>query len=86
MTRIIDILSDIDYIVSYEPVIGILSREERLDHPDIPAALEKMGGEAVAQCVQRHAFLDPGRLSRFMKQATQLARSHRPAGGLSAGE
>jgi hypothetical protein len=25
--------------------------QERLDHPDIPAALEKMGGEAVAQCM-----------------------------------
>src|SRR5437764_3719152 len=60
--------------------------KQRLDHPDIPAALEKMSGEAVAQCMQAHALFDPGRLGRCMEQPAQLAGSHRLSGFLSAGK
>jgi hypothetical protein len=31
--------------------IELFVPQERLDQPDIPAALKKMGGEAVAQCM-----------------------------------
>jgi hypothetical protein len=43
--------------------------EERLDDANIGAALEQMGGKAVAQPVQRHALLDSGGLRRLMEQA-----------------
>ena len=38
-----------------------------------------MGGEAVAQRVQRHGLLDPGRVGRLVKQTALLAGSHRLA-------
>jgi hypothetical protein len=34
----------------------------------------------VAQRVQRHALLDPGRIGRLVKQAVELAGGHRLAG------
>jgi hypothetical protein len=40
----------------------------------------------VAQRMQRHALLDPGRLGCLMKQPAQLAGGHRPARSLSARE
>jgi hypothetical protein len=55
----------------------ILSFQQRLDDADIGAALEQMGREAVAQRMQRHALLDPGRVGRLMEQAAQLAGGHR---------
>src|SRR5450830_574110 len=54
--------------------------QQRLDDADIGAALEQMGREAVAERVQRHALLDPGRVGRLMEQAAQLAGGHRLAG------
>ena len=42
--------------------------------------LEQMGGEAVAQRMQRHALLDPGCIGRLMEQAVELAGRHRLAG------
>src|SRR6266851_3177493 len=39
-----------------------------------------MGREAVAQRMQRHALLDPGRVGRLMEQTAQLAGGHRLAG------
>jgi hypothetical protein len=38
-----------------------------------------VGGEAVAQRVQRHRLLDPGRIGRLVKQTAQLAGSQRLA-------
>jgi hypothetical protein len=73
-----------------EPVVEKVHRSFsfrlRLDDSDIGAALKKMGGEAVAQHMQGHALLDPGRLGRFMKQAAQLAGGHRLTRSLSAGK
>ena len=43
-------------------------------------SLEQVGREAVAQRVQRHALLDPGRIGRLMEQAVELAGRHRLAG------
>src|SRR5713101_2385648 len=54
--------------------------QERLDDADIGVALEQVGREAVAQRMQRHAFLDPGRVGRLVEQAAQLAGGHRLAG------
>jgi len=39
----------------------------------------EVGGEAVAQRVQRHRLLDPGRVGRLVKQTAQLAGGHRLA-------
>ena len=56
------------------PGIELVVPQQRLDDADIDAALEQMGREAVAQRVQRHALLDPGRGGgRLMEQAAQLA-------------
>ena len=66
--------------------IELLVSQQRLDDSDISAAIEKMGREAVAQRMQGHALLDPGRIGCLMKQPAQLAGRHRPAGSLSAGE
>src|ERR1700732_2753981 len=42
-------------------------RASRLDLPDIGAAIEQMGGEAVAQRMHRHVFPDPRRVGRFVE-------------------
>ena len=41
--------------------------QEHLDLSDIRAAIEQMGGEAVAQRMHRHAFLDPRSIGRFVE-------------------
>jgi hypothetical protein len=41
--------------------------QEHLDLPDIGAAIEQMGGEAVAQRMHRHVFPDPRRVGRFVE-------------------
>src|SRR5262249_40371715 len=41
--------------------------QQRLDDPDIGAALKEMGREAVAERVQRHALPDPGRFCRLVE-------------------
>ena len=60
--------------------VQFIVAQKRLDDSDIGAALEQMGGEAVAQRVQRHALLDPRRIGRLVEQAAQLAGGHRLAG------
>jgi hypothetical protein len=61
-----------------DPTIEAMMRAvHRYDDSDISAAFEQMGGEAVAQRMERHALLDPGRVRRFLEQAAQLAGGHR---------
>src|SRR5712692_7902103 len=59
--------------------VELVVTQERLDDADIGAALEQMGREAVAQRMQRHSLLDPGRIGRLMEQAVELAGRHRLA-------
>src|SRR6266581_6575938 len=59
--------------------------EQRLEGANMGAALEQVGGEAVAQPMQRHPLLDRGRVRRLMEQPVQLARARRHA-GLAAGK
>src|SRR4051794_34079196 len=47
--------------------------EERLDHADIDALLEQVGGKAVPQRVRRHALVDPRDLSGGTDDAAELA-------------
>src|SRR5712692_5111863 len=60
--------------------------QQRLDGSDIGLALEQVGGEAVAQRMQRHALPDPRSIGRFMKQAIEMAGGDRPASRLPAGK
>src|ERR1039458_466831 len=55
----------------------ILSFQQRRDDANIGAALEQMGREAVAERVQRHALLDPGRVGRPLEKPAQVAGGHR---------
>ena len=50
--------------------------QQRLKGSDVGVVLEQVGGEAVAQRVQRHALLGPGRLGGLAEQAAQLAGRH----------
>ena len=47
--------------------------EQHLDHADVDLLLEQMGGEAVPQRVEGDALVDPGRLSRGVAGAVELA-------------
>ena len=47
--------------------LQFLVTQEHLDLPDIGAAIEQMGGEAVAQRMHRHVFPDPRRVDRFVE-------------------
>src|SRR5436190_22408988 len=60
--------------------------QQRLDGSDMGLAFEQMGGEAVAQRMQRHALPDPRSVGRFMEQAVELASGDRPASNFSAGK
>src|ERR1700675_837854 len=53
--------------------------QKRLDFTNIGTVLEQVGREAVAQRMQRHALLDPGRIGRLMEQAVELSGRHRLA-------
>src|SRR6267378_5501853 len=62
--------------------IELLVPEQRLDHANVGLLLEQMGGEAVPQRVRGDGLVDPGRLSRGMAGAVELAcgeRLHRIA-------
>ena len=48
--------------------------KQSLDQPDIGAALEQMGGKAVAQRMQADALPDTGSVRRLMEQTAELAR------------
>jgi hypothetical protein len=47
--------------------------QQRLDHPNIDAALQQVSCKTVAQCVQRHALGDPGGFGGLKKQPRQLS-------------
>src|SRR5215207_11311954 len=51
--------------------------EERLDHADIDALLEQVGGKAVPQRVRRHALVDPRGLGGGADNAAELAGGQR---------
>src|SRR5271168_2199851 len=53
--------------------VELLVSEQHLDDADVDLVLEQMGGEAVAQRVQRDALVDAGRLSRGMAGTVELA-------------
>jgi hypothetical protein len=53
--------------------IQFVVTQNRLNHPDIGAALQQMRREAVAQRVQRDRLLDPGHIGGLMEQAAELA-------------
>ena len=59
--------------------VQFIVAQERLDDPDIGAALQQVGREAVAQRVQRHALPDPGCVRRFVEKAVELPGRHRLA-------
>src|ERR1700674_5904657 len=59
--------------------VQLVVTQKRLDFTNIGTVLEQVGREAVAQRVQRHALLDPGRVGRLMEQAVELAGRHRLA-------
>src|ERR1700688_829702 len=65
--------------------VELVVTQKRLDDANIGAALKQMGREAVAQRMQRHALLDPGRIGHLMEQAVELAGRHRLS-GLAAGK
>src|SRR5438552_17427323 len=49
--------------------VQLVMPQERLNDPDVAAALKQMGREAVAQRVQGNALLDRGFIRRLMEQA-----------------
>ena len=51
--------------------------EQRLDHADVDALLEQVGGEAVPQRVRRHPLGDPGGLGGGVDDAAELAGRQR---------
>src|SRR5215471_3618964 len=53
--------------------VELLVAEQHLDHADVDLLLQEMGGEAVAQRVQRDALVDPSRLRREVAGAIELA-------------
>jgi hypothetical protein len=60
--------------------VQFIVAQQRLDDSNIGAALQKVGREAVAQRVQRHALPNPGFIGRLMEQSAQLASGHGLAG------
>ena len=65
--------------------VQFVMTQKRLDFSNIGTAFEQVGREAVAQRVQGHALLDPGRIGRLMEQPAELAGRHRLA-ALGAGK
>src|SRR5208337_5343930 len=59
--------------------------EKSLNNADISSTFEQMGRKTMAQRMQRHRLLDAGRVSRFVKQTTELPGRHRLS-RLAAGE
>src|SRR5471032_2801121 len=53
--------------------VELLVSEQHLDDADVDLLLEQMGGEAVAQRVQRDALVDACRLSRGVAGTVELA-------------
>ena len=52
--------------------------EQSLNRSDIDTAVEQMGRKAVAQRMEGDLLLDPGRLDRFVEQASDLPRRQWP--------
>src|SRR5271169_614229 len=59
--------------------VQLVVTQKRLDFTNVGTVLEQVGREAVAQRMQRHALLDPGRIGSLMEQAVELAGRHRLA-------
>src|SRR5271169_1182820 len=57
--------------------VQLVVTQKRLDFTNVGTVLEQVGREAVAQRMQRHALLDPGRIGCLMEQAIELASGHR---------
>ena len=66
--------SDLWPHVCSAPSCPAWNAKQSLDQPDIDAALEQMGGKAVAQRMQADALPDAGSVRRLMEQAAELAR------------
>ena len=45
----------------------LLMTQQHLDLSDMGVVIEQVSGEAMAQRMQRHAFLNPGSVRRFME-------------------
>src|SRR6516164_6161359 len=59
------------------PGVELGVAQERLDHANIDILLEEVRGEAVPQCVWRHALLDPSGLGGGADGAAELAGRQR---------
>ncbi len=57
--------------------IELVVTEQRLNDADINAALQEVGGKAVAQRMQGHGLGDPGGAGGLMEQAVELAGGDR---------
>src|ERR1700747_869877 len=51
--------------------------EQHLDHANVDALLEQMGGEAVAQGMRRHALGDTRKILGGVERAVELTGGHR---------
>ena len=47
--------------------VQLVVTQKCLDDSNISTALEQVGREAMALCVQSYRFLDPGRIGRFVE-------------------
>src|SRR5208337_2118001 len=65
--------------------VQFLMTEKSLDNADISSTLQQMGRKTMAQRMQRHRLLDAGRVSRLVKQTTEMPGGHRLS-RLAAGE
>ena len=54
--------------------LQLLVSEQRLDRPDVGAAIEQVRGEAVPERVQRHLLLDAGGGERLLEETRHLPR------------
>jgi len=53
--------------------------EQILDHVNVDALFQEMGGEAVPQCVDRDRLIEAGGAGGIAKDALQLARRNPPS-------
>src|SRR3954468_20838553 len=60
-------------------VLELRVAEQDLDHPDVGAVLEQVGGEAVAECVRADPLGNVGRLRRLDDDAVELPGADRLA-------
>src|SRR5207302_2595385 len=58
--------------------LQLLVSEQRLNHPNVRAALKQMGREAVAKRMQRERFPQPRCFRCLLEQPSELACGQRP--------